>query len=394
MRCPRALDPSARAFPSVTLFLFVVSVTAFAATPIEAAIPSAVTARLPAAPPAATFNANLLLKGSGSAAEPSIRTDKLGRSFVIAPTGVPAGCTAFRVTPDGSASIFLGFPDHTAGGGDCDWAIGPQETASLPGFGTPSDNDLAYSSLTLANITTGKSNDGGTTFGPPNAFSQQIAGDDRMWMAADPKLNNLGFDDVYMTYHDISIVDIQLGVSRDGGQTYVQNVPIINPADVPQAQWQGSLNSPPGPAGNGLGNIVARRSAGGSLTLYSIFVTPDSPQDNINQGLAATGNFNRVYEAVGTVTDVPAPGAAIISWRNYEVYHGPIGSRYNRIFPITVVDGGGRVYAIWTDGKHIMYKADATGTGGNPTTPPGQIVNPPGGNTAIMPWAAAGAPRL
>src|SRR5437762_12437033 len=106
--------------------------------------------------------------------------------------------------------------------------------------------------MTLANITTGKSNDGGTTFGPPNAYSQQVAGDDRMWMAADPKLNSLGFDDVYMTYHDISIVDIQLGVSRDGGQTYVQNVPIINPADVPQSQWQGSLNSPPGPAGNGL----------------------------------------------------------------------------------------------------------------------------------------------
>src|SRR5438034_4408603 len=177
-----------------------------------------------APPPTATFNPNLLLKGSSSAAEPSIRTDKFGRSFVIAPTGVPAGCKAFRVSHDGSTSTFLGFPDHTAGGGDCDWAIGPQETATLPGFGAPTDDDLAYSSLTLANITTGKSNDGGATFGPPNAFSQQIAGDDRMWMAADPKLNSLGFDDIYMTYHDVSIVDIQLGVSRDGGQTYVQNV--------------------------------------------------------------------------------------------------------------------------------------------------------------------------
>jgi uncharacterized repeat protein (TIGR01451 family) len=343
-----------------------------------------------AAPPAATFNPNLLLKGSSSAAEPSIRTDKFGRSFVIAPTGVPAGCKAFRVTHDGSASSFLGFPDHTAGGGDCDWAIGPQETATLPGFGPPTDNDLAYSSLTLANITTGKSNDGGTTFGPPNPYSQQVAGDDRMWMSADPKLNNLGFDDVYMTYHDISIVDIQLGVSRDGGQTYVQNGPIINPADVPQAQWQGSLNSPPGPAGNGLGNIVARRPVGGSLTLYSIFVTPDSEQDNINQGLAATANFNRVYEAVGTVTDVPAPGAPIINWRNYEVYHGPIGARYDRIFPITAVDAAGRVYAIWTDGNHIMVKSDATGTGWNPAAPPTQIPNPAGVNTTIMPWADAG----
>src|SRR2546426_4877808 len=342
-----------------------------------------------APPPAATFNPNLLLKGSSSAAEPSIRTDQFGRSFVIAPTGVPAGCKAFRVTHDGSASTFLGFPDHTAGGGDCDWAIGPQETSATISP-PPTDNDLAYSSLTLANITTGKSDDGGTTFGPPNPYSQQVAGDDRMWMASDPRLNSLCFDDVYMTYHDVSVGDIQLGVSRDGGQTYVQNGPIINPTDVPEPQWQAGLNSPPGPAGNGIGNIVARRSAGGSLTLYSIFVTPDSPQDNVNQGLAATGNFNRVYEAVGTVTDVPSPGAPIISWRDYEVYHGPLGARYDRIFPVTAVDTAGKVYAIWTDGNHILYKADATGTGWIPATAPGQIPNPAGVNTTIMPWVDAG----
>src|SRR5207253_607805 len=89
-----------------------------------------------------------------------------------------------------------------------------------------------------------------------------------MWMSADTRLNNLGFDDVYMTYHDVSALDIELGVSRDGGQTYVQNGPIINNADVPPVQWGE-------PDGNGLGNIVARRAAGGQLTLYSIFVTPD-----------------------------------------------------------------------------------------------------------------------
>src|SRR5437762_2924572 len=382
----------ARALSSVMVVLFSVSLS----TSLGAGAVGAATCRiggarlLTALPSAATFNTNLLLAGSSSAAEPSIRTDRFERSFVIGPTGVAAGCKAFRVTHDGSASTFLGFPDHTAGGGDCDWAIGPQETATLSGFGAPTDDGLAYSSLTLANITTGKSNDGGTTFGPPNAYSQQVAGDDRMWMAADPKLNSLGFDDIYMTYHDVSVVDIQLGVSRDGGQTYVQNGPIINNADVPPLQWQGSLNSPPGPAGNGLGNIVAYRPPGGSLTLFSIFVTPDSPQDNVDQGLNATSNFNRVYEAVGTVTDVPAPAAPVIAWRNYEVYHGPLGARYDRIFPITAVDRGGRVYAIWTDGNHILVKSDPTGTGWDPATPPVQIPNPAGVNTTIMPWADAG----
>src|SRR5438552_2377193 len=391
-RMPRSAH-RARALSSLMVVLFVASLSSsLGASPVAAATSLLGGEHLVTAlPPSATFNTNLLLSGSSGAGEPSIRTDRFGRSFVIAPIGVPAGCKAFRVTHDGSASAFLGFPDHTAGGGDCDWAIGPQETEALTGFGAPSADALAYSSLTLANITTGKSNDGGTTFGPPNPYSQQVAGDDRMWMTADPRPNSLGLADVYMTYYDVSVFYIQLGVSRDGGQTYVQNGPIINPTDVPQSQWQGGPNSPPGPAGNGLGNIVARRPAGGPLTLYSIFVTPDSSQDNINQGLAATSNFNRVYEAVGTVTDVPAPGAAIISWWNYEVYHGPIGSRYDRIFPITVVDAAGKVYAIWTDGNHIMVKTDATGTGWNPATAPALIANPTGVNPAIMPWAAAGA---
>src|SRR5947208_480770 len=361
----------ARALSSVMVVLFSVSLsTSLGAGPVAAATSLIAGARLVTAlPSAATFNTNLLLAGSSSAGEPSIRTDRFGRSFVIGPTGVPAGCKAFRVTHDGSASTFLGFPDHTAGGGDCDWAIGPQETSATI-TPPPTDDDLAYSSLTLANITTGKSDDGGTTFGPPNPYSQQVAGDDRMWMASDPTVNSLGFDDVYMTYHDVSVGDIQLGVSRDGGQTYVQNGPIINPTDVPEPQWQAGANSPPGPAGNGIGNIVARRPAGGALTLYSSVVTPDSPQDNINQGLAATGNFHRLYEAVGSVTDVPAPGAPVITWRNYEVYHGPLGARYDRIFPITTVDDAGKVYAFWTDGNHIFSKTDATGTGWNPATAP------------------------
>src|SRR5206468_11960095 len=231
-----------RTLSSVMVALFVVSLSAYlGASPVSATTTLiGATQVATSLPPPATFNTNLLLAGSSNAAEPSIRTDRFGRSFVIAPTGVPAGCKAFRVTHDGSASSFLGFPDHTAGGGDCDWAIGPQETSST--ISPPAtDDDLAYSSLTLANITTGKSDDGGNSFGPPNVYSQQVGGDDRMWMAADPRLNTLGFADIFMTYHDVGgPQDIQLGVSIDGGFSYVQNAPIINNNDVPPGQWHGS----------------------------------------------------------------------------------------------------------------------------------------------------------
>lgn len=351
---------------------------------VIAAIPAASIAWPVAAasPASATFNPNLLLQGSASAAEPSIRTDSHGQSFVIGPTGVPGGCKAFRVSHDGSTSTYLGQPDHTAGGGDCDWAIGPQETAATISPAA-TDDALAYSSLTLPNITVGKSDDGGKTFGPPNAASTQVVGDDRMWMAADPKLNAAGFADIFMTYHDVSVGDIQMSISVDGGQTYVQSTPIINANDVPAGQWSAAGD------GNELGNIVARRPSGGALTLYSIFATPDSATDGINQSQAGTTNFNRLYEAVGTVSDLTTPPT--ISWRNYEIYHGPAGARYNRIFPITAVDAAGNVYAIWTDGNHVFVKADATGTGWNPSAAPVQLANPTGVNTTVMPWAQAGA---
>src|SRR2546430_15086441 len=96
------------------------AVAANAAKPTKAAKPSS----------GSTFNPNLLLKGSTNTAEPGIRTDRFGRSFVIGPTGVPAGCKAWRVTHDGSSATYIGQPDHTAGGGDCDRAIGPQATAA------------------------------------------------------------------------------------------------------------------------------------------------------------------------------------------------------------------------------------------------------------------------
>jgi len=100
----------ARALSTVMVVLFVVSLIAYlGASPVAAATSLLGGAHVATSlPPPATFNTNLLLGGSSSAAEPSIRTDRFGRSFVIAPIGVPAGCKAFRVTHDGSTSTFVG----------------------------------------------------------------------------------------------------------------------------------------------------------------------------------------------------------------------------------------------------------------------------------------------
>src|SRR5206468_10971082 len=94
------------------------------------------------APPPPPFNPNLLLPGSNGAAEPSIRTNSAGESFVIGPTGLQ--CNAMKINHAGSVATFIGAPDHNVGGGDCDWAVGPKETATLPTFPTPTADDLAF----------------------------------------------------------------------------------------------------------------------------------------------------------------------------------------------------------------------------------------------------------
>src|SRR5207244_5864722 len=130
------------------------------------------------------------------------------------------------------------------------------------------------------------------------------------------------------TYHDVSAGNIELSISLDGGQTYTQNGPAINPAEVPYLQWAGAF------AGNGIGNIVARRDAAGALTLYTIFVTPDSETDNASQFANGTSNFNRVYEAVA---HLPEPFPTPVVWPDYEICHRPACSLHERISP----DAGG-----------------------------------------------------
>src|SRR5205823_14370957 len=92
----------------------VVAVAALGVLPLILLGPSAAAAK----PGSAAFNPNLLLQGSTNPAEPSIRTDRSGRSFVIGPTGLPAGCKAWRVIHDGSSATFLGQHDHSSGSGD------------------------------------------------------------------------------------------------------------------------------------------------------------------------------------------------------------------------------------------------------------------------------------
>ena len=182
-----------------------------------------------------TFSANRTVKAPVAArdGEPSIRTDYKGNSYTGGIRGVPAGVDLwyFDLNPNSPSfdpnmrvPAYRGQPDGFAertdadaggdGGGDIDLAVGFK-----PLLPTQQEREvpfLAYSSLTLANISTGRSDDRGESYelnsvgnltgGPP--------GDDRQWHEFH------GDSAVYLLYRTVAPAIAQVQRSDDGGFTY------------------------------------------------------------------------------------------------------------------------------------------------------------------------------
>lgn len=180
------------------------------------------------------FSPSVRLKAPGARrdGEPSNRTDKQGNTYVGAIRGVPAGVDLwyFDLRP-GSATydpymrnpIYRGQPDSfdlaaasavgEDGGGDIDLAVG------FPDPLTGTNNDpptLAFNSLVLANISTGKSNDRGATYqrNPLGNATGGIPADDRQWIEFHGK------DVVYLLYRTFQPAVTQIQRSTDGGLTF------------------------------------------------------------------------------------------------------------------------------------------------------------------------------
>jgi hypothetical protein len=178
-----------------------------------------------------TFSPNVTVKAPVARrdGEPSNRTDKFGNHYTSAIRGVPAGVDLwyFDLRP-GSLTydpymrnpIYRGQPDsftqETAtslgddGGGDVDLAVGfdANDPAAPP--------VLAYSSLVLANVSTGKSLDRGQTFqlNPAGNATGGVPVDDRQW------LEFFGKNTVYMLYRTVAPTIAMVQRSDDGGFTY------------------------------------------------------------------------------------------------------------------------------------------------------------------------------
>ena len=310
-----------------------------------------------------TFSKNTPTKAGTAASdgEPSSRVDQFGNYYVCGIRGVPAGVDLWyfdlrpgspTYDPNMRAPLYRGQPDSPTaltpdtrnssagalGGGDIDLAVGFGNYSGSGATANPVPV-LAYSSLTAANLTTGRSLDRGATF-QLNAAGNLTGGvpvNDRQWMGF------LDDKNVYLDYRNFveGIAFVQR--SSDGGLTY-------GPAVV-------------------VGNLPQTGALDVDRTTGIVYISG-------NNGDVAIG--------------VPASPSAEPS--SYSIHHAiPSGvDSANIFFPIRV-GGDGTLYGSYSDGKNIFLVSSADH--GTTWTAPVQVNDPADATTKtnLMPWLAAGA---
>ena len=189
-----------------------------------------------------TFAPNSTVKAQTSSrdGEPSSRVDPNGNYYVCGIRGVPAGVdlwyfdlrSKIGVTsnplfdPKMRVPLYRGQPDSpfsaaeqdelsagALGGGDIDLATG---FGAFTGIGATGEPSLAYSSLTAANVTVGRSLDHGATFqfNPVGNFAGGVPINDRQWMGF------FGANTLYLEYRNFGAGIVFVQQSVDGGLTY------------------------------------------------------------------------------------------------------------------------------------------------------------------------------
>jgi hypothetical protein len=272
-------------------------------------------------------------------AEPSIKVDDTGKLYVMAPGSTPIGCELWTLPAGGRSFSFHTPPDLGVGGGDCDLALTP------PAAGTTAPG-VAYSSLSLPDLTVGASSDGGQSFSTPNPVGSDIPMVDRQWNAADGNT-------VYMSYHLVLSNTIGVARSTDGGRTYTVVGNAVDLDHVAQTLYNNEL----GPI------VVDTHSTASPKPLYTVFVAPSTANANLASAAGTTSaTANGVYLAMSLDGGV--------TWKDTDVYIGDPAVSLDRIFPALAVDAGGGLWIAWSDLSHVYVTHSLTRpkTGGRDST--------------------------
>jgi hypothetical protein len=192
-------------------------------------------------------------------------------------------------------------------------------------------------------------------------------------------MDAIGASTVFMAVHDAETFNIDVFKSTDGGQTYTAG---YGQGIDPQTYLiAGGL--PPTNAANVAGSFrVDRSSCATRGNLYTIFVAPDSAQEN-----ATGGPLRSVY--IGVSTDAKL-GLPAYTFTDHQIYRGPAGSTNMNLFPALAVDAFGVLYAVWSDNANVMFSR-STDAGTTWSTPVRVNSGTTVGRANLFPWVDADA---
>jgi hypothetical protein len=313
---------------------------------------------------AVSFSNTPLLRDDG-ASEPAISIHSDGTMAMTALSWLTFG-TPLWSGPFGSTPTFRGIVDSALqlpgrrlvfGGGDADVDLGSTGTlhATTLIFLTPptvASFTLGVSAITCPNGTS-------TTLAVPGDCTSQIidtAGADRQWITSDGRT-------VYISYHDSgnsTLIHVQR--SDDDGYTWSRvHSPIPGQGRV---TGNATFNNDQGPI---VADPVTRN-------VYAIYA---AGEPSVQKGTSA--DFNNIY--VSRSTDRGR------TWTATLVYHAPLFTALNNIFPALAVDPtNSKLYASWSD-AHSVFFSSSSDHGSHWT--PAVAVNISPAKTAVFPWVAA-----
>jgi hypothetical protein len=290
--------------------------------------------------------------------EPSVSIGLDGHMVVGGLSWIPAQVNMWTGTA-GSTPSYFGAMDQNVGlKGNGRFAVGDgDEDFDVGSTGTTHFADLIF-----------VQSNGGTQFGvaetncPAGATSKaqcseqvlDTAGADRQWITSNGR-------NVWLSYHDAgNSTLIRVKYSADDGATWRSaGSPIPGQG---AATGDATFNNDQGP-------IVADPTTGDVFDIYA------AGQPGIQKATAAT--FNNIY--VSRSTDNGK------SWTSTLVFHAPLFTGLNNIFPSLAVDPvTATIYAVWTD-THGVAVSSSSDHGTTWTAP--RIVSNIA--TTVMPWVAA-----
>jgi hypothetical protein len=311
-----------------------------------------------------SFTNTQLLRPDGTS-EPEIRVRADGtmamvglswQEFVTHLWSGPFGSTpAFRGEVD--SDLQVPGPRNVLGGGDADVELASTGTlhATTLIFLTPptlTSFQLGVSAIRCPNPTASR-------FEVPSDCTSQVidtAGADRSWITSDgPR--------VYISYHDAgnsTLIHVQR--SDDDGLTWKK----VGDPVVGQGRNTGNATF-----NNDQGPIVADPS---THNVYDVYA---AGQASIQKGTSA--NFNNIL--VSRSTD------GGLTWTASLVFHAPLNTALNNIFPALAVDPvTGKLYAAWSDAHTVSF---STSSDQGATWSPAVAANVSPASTAVFPWLAA-----